>query len=81
MHLNEITQRRLEAYQEALVELGEGAKSGASFNRIVVESAVRAGIAEQVPDALLDMTPRAVIALTEKVIAHIKAATAPVSGE
>ena len=81
MLLNEITQRRLESYQALLIEKGAEVRAAATFNRIVVEAAAESGIAEGVPEGLLDLTPRAVKALTERVAEHIKAATAPISGE
>ena len=81
MMLNEVTQRRLEHYQEHLITAGDSVKSAAAFNRIIIEAAVAAGIAEGVPDALGDLTPRAVQAMTERITAHIRTATAPLSGE
>lgn len=81
MNLNEVTQRRLETYQEAVVELGEGVKSVARFNRIIIEAAVKAGIAEGVPEDLGDLSPREVTALTKRVQEHLKKALEPLSGE
>ncbi|MBD3354318.1 MAG: hypothetical protein GF364_22740 [Candidatus Lokiarchaeota archaeon] len=81
MKLNEVTQRRLECYQERLIELGENTRSAAAFNRIVIESAVDAGIAEATPDDLGNLSPRAVHEMTKRVLEHIKEAQAPLSGE
>ena len=81
MNLNEVTQRKLERYQESYLEKGEGQRSVAAFNRIIIEAAVEAGIAEGVPDDLGDLSPRAVKAMTERIAEHIKTATDPLPGE
>jgi len=81
MILNDITQRRLESYQALLIEKGSEVRAAATFNRIIVEAAVESGIAEGVPDSLLDLTPRAVKAMTDRIAKHIKLATEPLSGE
>jgi len=85
MQLQEVTQRRYERYQENLIALSEiyQGKAAAAFNRIVIEAAAMAGIAEGVPEpeALGDLSPRAVEALTRRILAHVREATEPVSGE
>jgi len=81
MTLNEVTQRRLERYQEHILVAGEQVKSAAAYNRIIVEAAVGAGIAEGVPADLLDLSPRTVAELTERVITHVREALEPLSGE
>lgn len=81
MRLNEVTQRRLERYQESLTEKAKEVRAAAAYNRIVIESAVAAGIAEDAPDDLLDVSPRTVEALTERVLTHIRQAMEPLSGE
>ena len=81
MNLNEVTQRKLERYQESYLAKGEGQRSVAAFNRIIIEAAVEAGIAEGVPDDVGDLSPRAVKAMTERVAAHVKAALEPLPGE
>lgn len=81
MNLNEITQRRLEHYQEALVDLSEGVKSAAKFNRLIIEAAASAGIAEGVPADLADLSPREVTALTKRIQEHLRKALEPLSGE
>ena len=81
MNLNEVTQRRLERYQDGIIERGESVKSAAVYNRIIVEAAVAAGIAEDVPADLGDLSPRTVKALTARVLEHIRLALEPLSGE
>ena len=81
MNLNEVTQRKLEHYQESILEKGEGQRTIAAFNRIIIEAAAEAGIAEGVPDDLGDLSPRAVKAMTERIAAHIKEALDPLPGE
>lgn len=81
MRLNEVTQRRLEVYERGLAKRAEGEKSAAAFNRIIVDAAREAGIAEELPDDLLDLSPRAVTALTKQVLAHVNKAKEPLSGE
>lgn len=83
MMLNEVTQRRLERYQEALTEKGQEVRAAAAYNRIVIEAAVVAGIAEGAPstDDMLDGSPRAVEALTNRVLEHIREAVEPLQGE
>lgn len=81
MTLNEVTQRRLERYQEHLLEAGKAVKAAAAFNRVVLESAAFAGIAEGLPADLGDLSPRAVADMTQAVLAHIEAAVKPLSGE
>jgi hypothetical protein len=81
MILNEVTQRRLERYQESLTEKGQEVRAAAAYNRIVIEAAVVAGIAEDTPDDLLDCSPRAVEALTKRVLEHIREAVEPLQGE
>ena len=81
MTLNEVTQRRLERYQEHLLEAGKAVKAAAAFNRVVLESAQAAGIAEGLPDDLGDLSPRTVQELTQRVLQHIEAAVKPLSGE
>jgi hypothetical protein len=81
VNLNEVTQRRLEIYQERFLELVENVKSAARWNRSVIEAAGEAGIASGLPADLLDLPPRQVKALTERIQAHISKAQEPVSGE
>ena len=81
MNLNEVTQRRLEKYQEKLLELNETVKSAAAFNRILIEAAVYGGIADGVPDDLGDLTPRKVRDMSERIASHVKAALEPLPGE
>jgi len=81
MKLNEVTQRRLECYERELLKGGEGEKSPAAFNRIVIEAATATGIAEGAPEGLLEMSPREVKRLTSEVLRHIAAAKEPLTGE
>jgi hypothetical protein len=81
VNLNEVTQRRLERYQEHFLEAAKDAKSAAKYNRIIIEAAVAAGIAEGVPADVGDLPPRVVKDMTTKILEHVAAAEAPVSGE
>ena len=81
MILNDVTQRRLEKYEALLLEKGEEVRSAAAFNRIIVEAALESGIADSVPEDLLDMAPRDVRALTVRVRDLITAAREPLTGE
>jgi hypothetical protein len=81
VNLNEVTQRRLERYQESLIDLGAGVKSAAAYNRIIIEAAVGAGIADGVPADLGDLPPRSVTALTKRILEHVNKALEPLSGE
>ena len=81
MKLNEVTQRRLECYETELLKGGEGIKAPAAFNRIVIEAATAAGIAEGAPENVGDMSPREVKRLSVQIVAHIAAAKEPLTGE
>ena len=81
MKLNEVTQRRLEVYQEHLVTEGESVRSAARMNRIVIEAAAAAGIAEGLADDLGDLSPREVKRLTGLILEHVREATEPLTGE
>ena len=83
MQLQEVTQRRYERYQEKLISLSDAYKgrSAAAYNRIVIEAAAEAGIATGTPADLGDLSPRTVQELTARILAHIREAVEPVSGE
>lgn len=82
MTLNEVTQRRLERYQEHyLAAAKDDTLSTAKFNRIIIEAAVAAGIAEGVPSDVGDLSPRVVREMTKRIVAHVAEAQAPLSGE
>ena len=82
MQLQEVTQRRYERYQEQLIQRSEAyqGKAASAFNRIVIEAALEAGLATDAPADLGDLSPRAVEALTRRILAHVREATEPVSG-
>ena len=80
MRLVDVTQRRLERYEEARVRIASEADeqhSVARFNRCLLEAAVVAGIAEELPADLLDLLPWQIVAYSEELAAHIAAAKAP----
>ena len=77
MELLEVTQGKLEAYEEALLTQGEGVKSAAKFNRVVLEAARDAGIAAGLPDDLAALKPYQIPQWTEDIVKHIAAAKQP----
>jgi hypothetical protein len=80
MQLADVTQRMLERYEDALARLASEAeeqRSAARFNRCLLEAAVVAGIAEELPADLLDLLPWQIVAYSEELAAHIAAAKAP----
>ena len=81
MKLHEVTQRMLEAYDARLVEVRQSDEFDAMpvsrFNRVIIEAARDAGIADELPEELLDCAPGQIIALTQEIVAHIGAAKAP----
>lgn len=79
MKLHEVTQRKLEAYEkQAFVDTDE-VRSVAKFNRIIVEAAVAAGIAEIDSKNVMDEPPYKIIQWTQEILAHVKAAKEPPS--
>ena len=79
MKLLEVTQGKLETYEEALLTLGEGVQSAAKFNRVVLEAARDAGIATELPDDLAALKPYQIPRWTEAIVKHIAAAKQPPS--
>ena len=79
MKLYEVTQRKLEQYEAALIEKGEESRSAAFFNRVVIEAAVDAGIAEINSKTLPDQKPWQVAQWTREILAHVAAAKEPPS--
>ena len=84
MMLQEVTQRRLERYEERRYEESQAADeqhSVARFNRCLLTAARDAGIATELPDDLADTTPRQVEEWSRRLLKHIAEATAPLAGE
>lgn len=81
MQLNEVTQGKLETYEEMLLRNGDDIKSVARFNRLIIEAARDAGIAGA-PADLTNLKPGQIVAWTQEIIAHIAAARQlPSTGE
>ena len=82
MRLNEVTQGRLERYEDEFLTLGQDVKSVARFNRIVLEAGKTSGIAAELPDDLSNLQPWQVSEWTHLLLEHIaKAKQPPTVGE
>ena len=79
MKLHEVTQGKLEAYEEAILGAGDSVKSAARFNRLILEAARDAGIVSGLPDNLADLKPWQIPEWTEAIVDHITAAKRPPS--
>ena len=79
MKLLPITQRMLEIYEDAKVESLQNADnlSVVHFNRMLIDFAVEAGFALDVPKNLDELYPYEVIKLTEEIVKHVAVAKAP----
>ena len=79
MRLNEVTQGKLEAFEVALLEKAEAAKSASQYNRAVIEAAMESKVAEiDSKDVSLEK-PWQIIAWSRDVLSHIDAAKRPPS--
>lgn len=74
MELKPVTQRALEAYQEYLVVQAREAQSAARINRLMIEAAGKAGFATDLPPDLLDVAPRVIAELSQRIAAHVREA-------
>lgn len=74
MELKPVTQRALEAYQEYLVVQAREAQSAARINRLMIEAAGKAGFAVDLPPDLLDVAPRVIAELSQRIAAHVREA-------
>ena len=81
MILKPVTQLNLEAYQEHLIDLCRVVKSAAKTNRMVIEAARSAGIADGLPDDLLTLEPWQIVEFSQRIITHKDTALQPPSGE
>ncbi|MCP4536264.1 MAG: hypothetical protein GY832_03885 [Chloroflexi bacterium] len=79
MNLLEVNQRKLEAYETALVKSREELMSAAQFNRIVLEAAAVGGVVADLPTDLGDLKPWQVADWSVKVLEHVEAAKQPPS--
>jgi hypothetical protein len=77
MKLVEITQRMLEQYEDALVGTEVDNMSVTHFNRLLIEAAKDAGIADDLPDDLGDCKPRDIREWTQQIIEHVREAKEP----
>ena len=79
MKLHDVTQRMLEKYEDGKIEaLAETAHlSIKHYNRILIDIAVEAGIASDVPKDMDNCKPYEITKLNEDLVAHINAAQAP----
>ena len=83
MKLHEVTQRMLEKYEQALHDNAEKAEelhSVARYNRCIIESAIKTGMAEMeddFPTDLLDVPVWKVQELSLEIVKHVAAAKAP----
>jgi len=82
MKLTDVTQGKLERYEEALLEGGAEVKSVSRFNRVVLEAAQAAGVATELPADLGALQPWQVTEWTRLVLEHVaKAKQPPSEGE
>ena len=79
MKLLPITQRMLEKYEDAKTAALQDSDglSMVHYNRMLVDFAVEAGFALDVPKNLDELYPYEVIKLTEEIVLHVAAAKAP----
>jgi len=77
MKLHEVTQRMLEKYEDGLVGTPTDGLSVSHFNRLLIELARDAGIADGLPDDLEDCKPFEIAQWTLEIVKHIAAAKAP----
>ena len=79
MKLHDVTQRMLEKYEDGKVKaLSEVPNlSVKHFNRLLIDIAVEAGIASDIPSDMDNCKPYEIMKLTEDLVTHIIAAQAP----
>ena len=77
MKLHEITQRMLEKYEDGLVSTSTDGLSVSHFNRLLIELARDAGIADGLPDDLEECKPYEISKWTLEIAQHVVAAKAP----
>jgi len=77
MKLTDVTQGALEVYETHLLDERNDQLSAAKFNRIIIEAAVDAGFAKDVPKDLKALAPYEVRQMTTDIAAHVAAAKAP----
>ena len=81
MILKPVTQANLEAYQEHLIDLCRTVKGAIKQNRMVIEAARSAGIADGLPDDLLTLKPWEILIFSQRIVDHKNTALQPPSGE
>ena len=77
MKLHDVTQRMLEKYEDGLVGTPTDGMSVSHFNRLLIELARDAGIADGLPADLEDCKPYEISGWTLEIAQHVAAAKAP----
>ena len=77
MKLHDVTQRMLEKYEDGLVGTSTDGMSVSHFNRLLIELAQEAGIADGLPAELGDCKPHEISKWTLEIAQHVAAAKAP----